>query len=78
MRRGQAPVIMVGPNAGSRVGVDHLVPFSRAPEISNRFGNLRYLPNSANKSRGNRVDPDMLSKLKEVQRPQSFRPNASP
>ena len=65
MRRSQSPLIMTGPNAGSSVDVDHLVSFSRAPELDNRFGNLRYLPSSQNIARSNNSDQALMDNLRK-------------
>ena len=72
MRHERAPVIKIGPDAGQPVDVDHIIQFSRAPELDNRFGNLRYMTQSANRARGNRVDQALMDKLHEYQQRGTF------
>lgn len=67
MRRGKPPSVAPGPFAGP-VEVDHIVPFSRAPELDNVWGNLRYADRTFNMERGPKarqpfLDEAMAKKL---------------
>jgi hypothetical protein len=44
MRRGQSPTIMLGPNAGDQLSVDHIIPFSVAPSLDKVIANLELMP----------------------------------
>lgn len=60
LRRGKAPVITRGPHAGETIEVDHIVPYSLAPEAGNDLSNLELTPRSVNRRKSNRVGPAQL------------------
>ena len=55
LRRGKAAMVARGPYAGEPVEVDHIVPYSLAPEVGNELANLEMLPRTLNRSKSNRV-----------------------
>jgi hypothetical protein len=48
LRRGNAPKVMTGPYRGDVAHVDHIIPFSVAPEIGNDLANLELMPSALN------------------------------
>ena len=61
LRNGKAGVITRGPYAKTKVEIDHIVPFSLAPEAGNELANLEMLPQELNRSKSDRVGPRQLS-----------------
>jgi hypothetical protein len=55
LSRGNAPIVMSGPYKGQRADVDHIIPFSVAPELGNDFGNLELMPQSLNQKKKDKV-----------------------
>ena len=55
LRNGKAGVITRGPYANSNAEVDHIVPFSLAPEAGNEMANLELMPQELNRRKSNRV-----------------------
>lgn len=49
LRRGHAGIITLGPYAGETVEIDHIVPFSLAPELGNNLANLEMIPRTINR-----------------------------
>ncbi|MBC8001585.1 MAG: hypothetical protein H7X97_03260, partial [Opitutaceae bacterium] len=43
------------------VEIDHIVPYSLAPEIGNELANLEMLPKSLNRQKSNRVNERQLA-----------------
>ena len=44
MRRGQSPTITIGPYQGDQLSVDHIIPFSVAPQLDKIIANLELMP----------------------------------
>lgn len=44
MRRGQSPTITLGPYTGDQLSVDHIIPFSVAPQLDHVIANLELMP----------------------------------
>ena len=61
LRTGNAPEIMKGEFAGEIATVDHTIPRSVSPELDNKFYNLRFMAESLNQQKGNRVRAEELS-----------------
>lgn len=61
LRRGRAANVTRGPYAGESVEIDHIVPYSLAPEIGNELANLEMLPRTLNRQKTNRVGPRQLA-----------------
>ncbi len=55
MHRGRAPTITLGPYAGDQLSVDHIIPFSLAPQLDHVIANLELMPMRMNMSKGNRM-----------------------
>jgi hypothetical protein len=68
LKRGEAVQITRGTYAGQYLEIDHIVPLSRYPEFANDLANLQLLPQSQNRSKGDRMGALEFEKLKELQR----------
>jgi len=55
LRQGQAAVATRGPYAGESVEIDHIAPYSLAPEAGNELANLEMLPRTLNRQKSNKV-----------------------
>jgi len=55
LRRGNAPIVMIGPYAGDTAEVDHIIPFSVAPQIGNDLANLELLPKTLNRRKSAKI-----------------------
>jgi len=60
LRRGHAAIITSGPYAGETVEIDHIVPFSLAPELGNNLANLEMTPRTINRRKLDHVGPRQL------------------
>lgn len=60
LRRGHAAIITLGPYAGETVEIDHIVPFSLAPELGNNLANLEMTPMKVNRSKLDHVGARQL------------------
>lgn len=67
MRRGNAPRVTRGPYNGEPIEVDHIVPFSIAPEVGNELANLEMLPRSLNRRKQAKVGERQLAVAKQMQ-----------
>ncbi len=66
LRNGKAGVITKGPYARTKVEIDHIVPYSLAPEAGNELANLEMLPQELNRSKSNRVGARQLSHAEKL------------
>jgi hypothetical protein len=66
LRSGKAAVVTKGPYAGSKVEIDHIVPYSLAPEAGNELANLEMMPQELNRGKSNRVGPRQLSHAEKL------------
>lgn len=67
MRRGQSPTITRGPYAGDQLSVDHIIPFSVAPQLDKVIANLELMPLRLNMSKKDHMGArqrDLLQKLR--------------
>jgi 5-methylcytosine-specific restriction endonuclease McrA len=55
LRFGQSAVVTRGPYAGEAVEIDHIVPYSLAPEAGNELANLEMLPRPLNRQKSDKV-----------------------
>jgi hypothetical protein len=55
LQRGRSATITIGPYAGEKTEVDHIVPRSLAPELDNELANLELMPASLNRKKSDRV-----------------------
>lgn len=62
LRRGHAAIITLGPYEGETVEIDHIVPFSLAPELGNNLANLEMTPMKVNRSKLDHVGARQLAK----------------
>jgi hypothetical protein len=56
LKRGNAAIVTRGPYSGEPVEIDHIVPFSLAPEAGNELANLEMLPKTLNRQKSDRVN----------------------
>ena len=61
LKRGNAAIITRGPYAGEPVEIDHIVPFSVAPELGNELANLEMLPRAENRRKSDRIGERQLA-----------------
>lgn len=61
MRRGNSATVYRGPYKGETIEIDHIIPYSVAPEIGNELANLEMLPKSVNRQKSDRVTSRQLS-----------------
>ena len=66
LRQGQAGVITKGPYADSHAEVDHIVPYSLAPEAGNELANLELMPQELNRRKSNRVGERQLAQARKL------------
>ena len=66
LRRGHAAIITSGPYSGETVEIDHIVPFSLAPECGNELANLEMLPKTLNRKKSNHVGERQISHAEKL------------
>jgi hypothetical protein len=66
LRNGHAGVVSRGPYAGESVEIDHVVPYSLAPEVGNELANLEMLPRTLNRRKSNRVGQRQLDQAERL------------
>jgi hypothetical protein len=69
MRRGQSPTITLGPYTGDQLSVDHIIPFSVAPQLDHVIVNLELMPlrmNIGKKDKMGQRQRDLLLKLRQA------------
>jgi hypothetical protein len=66
LRNGKAAVVTKGPKAGSKAEIDHIVPYSLAPEAGNELANLEMMPQEMNRAKSNRVGSRHLSHAEKL------------
>lgn len=55
MRHGRSPTIQKGKHQGEKLWVDHVIPYSLAPDLSACLPNLEYLPESLNRHKRDKL-----------------------
>ncbi len=55
LKLGHAADVTYGPYLGESVEIDHIVPFSLAPEVGNELANLEMLPRTVNRRKSDKV-----------------------
>lgn len=66
MKRGRAPIVEKGPDAGEILSIDHIIPRAIAPELDNVLANLEFMPPSANQSKGDAIGQRQRDLAKEL------------
>lgn len=66
LRNGRAGMITKGPYANSPTEVDHIVPYSLAPEVGNELANLELMPQELNRRKSNRVGERQLAHAEKL------------
>ena len=61
LRHGRAAIVRSGPYRGEVVEIDHIVPYSLAPEVGNDLANLEMLPRTLNRRKSNLVNERQLA-----------------
>jgi HNH endonuclease len=78
LKRGEAVQIVRGTYTGQFFEIDHIVPVARYPQFANELANLQLLPQSQNRSKGDRmgeVENQKLQELFKVCAPATIRQN---
>ncbi len=66
LRNGKAGVITRGRYATSHMEIDHIVPYSLAPEVGNELANLEMMPQHLNREKSNRVGRRQLAHAEKL------------
>ncbi|MSU19781.1 MAG: hypothetical protein EXS30_00110 [Pedosphaera sp.] len=66
LRNGKAGVITRGRYAASHMEIDHIVPYSLAPEAGNELANLEMMPQHLNREKSNRVGRRQLAHAEKL------------
>lgn len=66
MRRGQSPTITKGPYAGDQLSVDHIIPFSAAPQLDTVIANLELMPLKMNIAKKDAMGARQLDLLRRL------------
>lgn len=66
LRKGNAPIISKGKYVGEKVEIDHLIPYSLAPELENSMANLTWLSRTQNRQKSNKVTNGALRREKAL------------
>ncbi len=66
LRRGSAPTVKIGPYAGEKLTVDHIIPRAVSPSLDLVLANLELMPHSLNMRKGSKIGQrqiDLANKL---------------
>jgi hypothetical protein len=66
LRQGQAAAVTIGPYSSESVEIDHIAPFSLAPEAGNELANLEMLPRTLNRQKSNKVGERQLAHAQKL------------
>jgi len=66
LQRGRSATITIGPYAGEKTEVDHIVPRSLAPELDNELANLELMPASLNRKKSDRVTSRQVAHAEKI------------
>lgn len=66
LRNGNSGVVTRGPYKNDTVEIDHIVPFSLAPEVGNELANLEMLPKTLNRKKSDQVGQRQLDYAKKL------------
>ncbi|MFT5882261.1 MAG: hypothetical protein ACI9FG_000761 [Crocinitomicaceae bacterium] len=66
LRKGNAAVVTKGEYTGEKIEIDHLIPYSKAPELENSMANLTWLPRTLNRSKSAKVTNGALRREKAL------------
>ena len=67
LRRGNSPVVTLGPYGGEIAEVDHILPVAKYPQFAKDFWNLELMPRMLNRRKGDTVGQrqmDLLNRLR--------------
>jgi len=67
LKHGEAVQVARGTYAGQFIEIDHIIPLARYPEFANDLANLQLLPESQNRTKGDRMGAVEFGKLKVLQ-----------
>ncbi len=67
LRKGNAAIVTQGQYQGEKIEIDHLIPYSKAPELENSMANLTWLPRTLNRSKSAKVTNAALRRAKALQ-----------
>jgi len=66
LRKGNAAIISKGKYTGEKIEIDHLIPYSKAPELENSMANLTWLPRTLNRKKSAKVTNAALRREKAL------------
>jgi hypothetical protein len=69
LRRGSSPIVKVGPYAGDKLTVDHIIPRAVTPALDLVLANLELMPHSLNIRKGAKIGQrqvDLANKLQQA------------
>jgi len=66
LKKGNAPIVTKGKYIGQKIEIDHLIPYSKAPELENSMANLTWLPKTLNRSKGAKITNSALRREKAL------------
>ena len=67
LKHGSAADITYGPYLGETVEIDHIVPYSLAPEVGNELANLEMLPRTVNRRKSDKVTERQVDYAERLQ-----------
>lgn len=67
LRHGQAADVTYGTYFGEPVEIDHIVPYSLAPEVGNELANLEMLPRPVNRRKSDKVTERQVDNAEKLQ-----------
>ena len=68
LKRGNSPVVNVGPYAGEVAEVDHILPVAKFPQYAKDSWNLELMPRTLNRRKGDTVGQRQMDLLRRVGR----------
>ena len=68
LRRGASPIVTLGPCAGDKLVVDHIIPRSKCPSLDNVLANLELMPATLNRRKSDKVGQRQLDLAKKLVR----------
>ncbi|PQJ27921.1 HNH endonuclease domain-containing protein [Rubritalea profundi] len=66
LRKGNAAIVSKGKYTGEKIEIDHLIPYSKAPELENSMANLTWLPRTLNRKKSAKVTNGALRREKAL------------
>ena len=77
MRHGASPLISLGPYAGERAEIDHIVPIAVEPALGKEIANLELLPRTLNRRKGAKMGERQRDYLRKFRAADLLGPRSS-